>query len=178
MKLFQEISDAFEKATIAFVLVGGHAVNHYGVTRHTADVDLMILSSAKDGAVGVLATLGYREDHSSELFVRCIRADAATMDVDLLLVAEDTLAKIRASAVPVAIEEREVLVPSLDHLLAMKLHSLRYTPARMLKDGGDIVALLLEHHRNPDDIQDICDRFGSDAVMKKIRFLYECEQSA
>ena len=41
-----------------------------------------------------------------------------------------------------------------------------------------IVALLSEHHRNPDDIQDICDRFGSDAVMKKIRFLYECEQSA
>lgn len=178
MKLFQKVSDLFKDAGITFVLVGGHAVNHYGVTRHTADIDLMILSSNCGKATRELEALGYCEDCSSELFVRCVHADAATMDVDFLLVDEETLTKIADSAISAVIEDREVLIPSLDHLLAMKLHSLRHTPERMLKDGGDIVALLLEHHRTPDDIQGICDRFGSDEVMKKIRFLYECERSA
>jgi hypothetical protein len=41
VKWFQEIADALQAAGVKAILVGGHAVNHYGYGRLTMDVDLM-----------------------------------------------------------------------------------------------------------------------------------------
>ena len=40
--VFHLISDATESEGVSCVLIGGFAINHYRVTRQTADVDFLI----------------------------------------------------------------------------------------------------------------------------------------
>ena len=44
-ELFKKLSMEFERAKIPFLLIGGYAVNAYGYSRTTRDVDFMIVSS-------------------------------------------------------------------------------------------------------------------------------------
>lgn len=172
------MADAFRRVGVQTVLVGGHALNHHGVTRQTADVDLMVVLSDREGAVSALSGIGFRESTSSELFVRCQHLDPTVMDVDLLFVDPETFDKVVGDGIRIRIEERDYMVPSLDTLIAMKLHALRHASGRMLKDGGDIVALLVGSGRHPDDIRSLCAMYGSPEIMKQVQFLYECETSA
>ena len=60
-ELFKELSLEFERAKISFLLIGGYAVNAYGYSRTTQDVDFMIVSSDYDKAKQVLQRCGYRQ---------------------------------------------------------------------------------------------------------------------
>jgi len=40
--VFETVSRDLPKAGVEFLMIGGHAVNHYGYTRATLDVDFMI----------------------------------------------------------------------------------------------------------------------------------------
>jgi hypothetical protein len=175
VKLFQQIADSFEAAGVRSILVGGHAVNHYGHGRLTMDIDFMILAGKDEAAAGALAGMGFKESQRSGLFLRFQHEDPAIADVDLLLIDEQTFGQVETSAVAIRIDDRDFLIPSVDVLISMKLHALRYGRHRMLKDGGDIVELLIETGRTPDDIADLGGRYGSPEVMKEISFLYECE---
>jgi hypothetical protein len=175
VSLFRQIADACEAAGVRTILAGGHAVNHYGHSRLTMDIDLIIPADKEEEAARALSGMGFEETQRSGLFLRFQHGDPDMPDVDLLLVDEATFRRIEADAVRVRIDGRDFLIPSVDVLISMKLHALRYGRHRLLKDGGDIVALLIHTGRTPDDIADLGERYGSPEVMKEIRFLYECE---
>ena len=47
--VFNVVGRQLPKAGVEFLMIGGHAVNHYGYSRATLDVDFMI--AASDAAV-------------------------------------------------------------------------------------------------------------------------------
>lgn len=175
MQWFQRIADAFQAAGVKAILVGGHAVNHYGYGRLTMDVDLMIAAHRQQEAAHALAGLGFGEVCRSAIFLRMQHSDRDAAPVDLLLIDEPTFEKVESSGVLARIEDRDFIVPSVDVLICMKLHSLRFGRRRLIKDGGDIVELLLRTGRTPDDIAALGKQYGSPEVMREIRFLYECD---
>jgi hypothetical protein len=59
--VFHLISTKFKKAEIPSVLIGGFALNYYGVTRQTADVDFLITEEDITKALRLLEKAGYKQ---------------------------------------------------------------------------------------------------------------------
>ncbi len=169
--IFDLIAAEFRKAGIDHVLVGGFAVNQYGVTRQTADVDFMILTKDDAKAVAILEAYGYKEFLRHDIFTRLKSPKAEWIDVDFLFVDAKTLKGIVQSGRKTEIFGHEFHVPSLEHLIAMKLHSLKHnTKMREYKDLMDILALV---QGNAVDVSDekfkkLCRDYGTQEIYEKI----------
>jgi hypothetical protein len=70
--------------------------------------------------------------------------------VDLMLVPADTFARLLDSAKPAQLEGASVVVPSLEHLLSLKIHALKHGQGlRVLKDMTDVAQLLSVNRVDP-----------------------------
>jgi len=70
-------------------------------------------------------------------------AEQGFWPLDLMFVSYSTFTKMWAAAVPIKLVGAPVKIPSLDHLLALKLHALRNSNQRReLKDMVDSVYLI------------------------------------
>lgn len=153
------------------VLVGGWALSFYGVSRQTLDVDFLTSEGHIDALDPLLTSAGYRRVYRTELFVK-YRAEAGELlDVDLLLVEADTLRSIRTEGRTIQTGGAEFVVPSLFHLIAMKLHALKHNRERRQgRDMPDVLALI---DANGVDVRgetfkQLCLRFGTSQLYREI----------
>ena len=166
MGLLMEIS---ETAHFPILLIGGYALQAYGVSRQTMDVDVLV-SEAYAGAVDTaLQRAGYSQLVRSEIFVRYRHPSMAVEDVDVLYVNDDTAKRMSERATPWVSGEATYLVPALSHLVAMKLHAIRSNPQREPRDFADIVELV---RANPgdlgqDELHALCEKYGPEGVWEK-----------
>src|SRR3989338_6730181 len=128
--VFDFISEEFKKANLPFVLVGGFAVNYYKVARQTGDVDLMVCVSDFDKAKKILEGGGYEETFRNELFAWFENSRQYRMGIDLLFADEATLKNIILDGTKAEIAGAECVIPSLSHLIALKLHAIKSSPRR------------------------------------------------
>lgn len=172
ISVFKLISEAVRKTGVSCVLIGGFAVNFYKVSRQTADVDFLITKEDFGKISAMLKEVGYKNISDQENFNQLQNSDAALMDVDFMFVDEDTLAQIKKEGQPSKIAGQEFLVPSLNHLIALKLHAIRYNPKiRLLKDLPDIINLVRINKINVADVKfrELCLKYGTEDVYQKIR---------
>ncbi|MBF0199222.1 MAG: nucleotidyltransferase family protein [Planctomycetes bacterium] len=153
------------------LLIGGFAVNYYGYTRQTVDVDFLIECSREAKFSERLSEQGYIAIHRDEVFVKYRCWQEGRMDIDFMLVDKTTLDGMLREAVSVNYGEVSFLLPSLMHLIALKLHSIHYNEKiRFYKDMGDIVQLLLRNEVRVDseDFRDYCLKYGSEKLYNEI----------
>jgi hypothetical protein len=144
MGLFQQVSSEGKARDLQFLVIGGLAVNFHGYTRDTADLDLLIERETRGRWLEVLFQLGYTIYQDKEVFIQLSPPKDGAWPLDLMLVREPTFRQIHAAGIKTEIYGAEVLVPTLDHLLALKLHALVHGPAeRYLKDYLDVENLIL-----------------------------------
>jgi hypothetical protein len=143
MGLFQTIRDEAEKRKLPFLVIGGLAVNFYGTSRETADLDLLILRDVRADWLELFMAQGYSIFHDAGTFVQLSPASKGGMPVDLMLVREPTFTPMYAGGREVEMFGASLKIPSLDHLIALKLHALRHGHrGRNLKDFLDIENLV------------------------------------
>ena len=175
--VFDLIVDVFGKAGVAYALVGGFAVNAHHVSRQTADVDLLIVADDLEKAGRALEGSGYRKAAVADVVARFEGDGKRLMDIDLLLVDPATLRRICEDGKPIKIAGNEFKVPSLRHLIAMKLHAIKGDPSkRLIKDLPDIVALMKKNGLSLTDsgMTELCEKFGTpDTLVKLKEFLRE-----
>jgi hypothetical protein len=53
------VTHRLPEAGIPCIMIGGHAVNHYGVIRATQDIDFMIAASASDAVKRIMRDAGF-----------------------------------------------------------------------------------------------------------------------
>ena len=154
------------------VLIGGFAVNYHKVARQTVDVDFLITGDDFDKISGALGEAGYKQDFRTEVFVRLRSGSAARlMDIDFMFVDEDTLAKIIKEGRRAGIAGREFIVPSLEGLIALKLHSLKHNfKLRQTRDLPDIVELA---RANKIDVKgrkfrELCLKYGTEDIYRRL----------
>jgi hypothetical protein len=166
------ISSAVDQAGISCVLIGGFAINHYKVSRQTADVDFLITREDFEKISGLLKKAGYKEDFSQKVFTRLRSANQAIlMDVDFMFVDKETLAGILKEGQKVRLAGQEFIVPSLNHLIALKLHSLKYNfKARETKDLPDIIDLVRTNKINfkSKAFKELCLKYGTEELFHKV----------
>ena len=164
-----DIDDAFAvvcrelpAAGIRFLMVGGHAVNYYGYSRATQDVDFMIAAYDVDGVRRIMMSAGFTNvaDHDVAVF---FNKPGSPLRIDFLRVDEGTMDKLLANAVEVVyFGDHRVAIPRLRDLIAMKLFALRGgNVKRKDKDFPDIVNLVLEHDWDvASELKPLCDEYG------------------
>jgi len=165
------ISDIFKKVGVTGVLVGGFAVNYYRVSRQTADVDFLITHEDFKKISIFLKKADYRQDSLQEVFARFTTDSSYLMDIDFMFVDKETLDKIIKEGKEISIAEQKFMIPCLNHLIALKLHSLKYNlKLRENKDMPDIIELIRINKVDfkSKEFHQLCLKYGTEEIYNKI----------
>src|SRR6185436_12411634 len=98
-----------------------------GYSRDTADLDLLIPAGARADWLSVLGGLGYTVYSDKDVFVQLSPPKEGAWPVDLMLVREPTFQSILDHGIQTEMFGARLLVPSLEHLLMLKLHALNHS---------------------------------------------------
>jgi len=128
---------------LRLVIIGGLAVNYYGYSRETGDLDILASKADKDQWLKMFAGLDYTIYQDGGNFIQLSQPENNAWPVDLMLVEEKTFSPIFHAGQNADLYGIKTTVPSLEHLLALKLHALKNTRAnRFLKDYLDVENLV------------------------------------
>lgn len=143
MGFFDQLSEAAQNRALDFLVIGGLAVSFYGYSRETADLDLLIRQTDRQPWGELLSGLGYVLEHDGGTFAQFAPPQQGKWPVDLMLVREPTFAPMLAQSRHVDLYGARLRIPSVAHLLALKLHTLKHTRGqRFLKDFLDVEGLV------------------------------------
>jgi hypothetical protein len=163
---------------LPFVLAGGHAVIAHGHPRNTFDIDLIIRRADQDQWAELAKSAGYSFYREGPTFIQFNPPNAQLLPLDLMLVADETFAKLMADAVPAPASAAGARVVSLRHLLALKCHAIKHGhPGRIVKDADDVIHLAQANRLDLDEpgMRDLFLKHGTAELYEKVRRL--CRQS-
>jgi len=157
-------------AGVDCLLIGGFAVNYYGYTRNTLDVDFMIIAEQLDDVRRIMKAAGFTniDIHDNVAF---FSAPDEGPRVDFLRIDASTMKKLLVNAVNADVRGQTLRLPALLDLIAMKIFAFAQSTARRMgKDLPDIAYLTILNNLDLEsDIRPLCDRFGTPKVYELIR---------
>ena len=155
-----------------FLVIGGHAVIALGYSRTTADLDLLVRKADRETWAKALAAAGYECFHSHENFQQFRSANPGGMDLDLMFVSDATFDGIFGTSREARFGAATVRIPSLQHLIALKLHVLKQgIEHRMLGDLDDVIQLALVNRIDLEQVEwkQIFEKYGNQELYEKVR---------
>lgn len=174
MNVFETIleiaSSRLPEAGVDCLLIGGYAVNYYGYTRNTLDVDFMIVGSHLDKVKQLMMQAGF-SNVSIQDNVAFFNHPGSALRVDFLSTDVVTMQTLLKGAIAITLQGHDLKVPALKDLIAMKIFALSGdTPRRMGKDLPDIAYLAMLHDLDMEsDIRPLCEKFGTVKAFDLIR---------
>lgn len=171
MSFFETIHQEAARRKLRFLVIGGLAVNHYGYSRETADLDFFISRDERGEWLELLAASGYKNFHDGGSFIQFETPDKSAWPVDLMLVQEKTFSPIFRASLEAEFFGVKTRVPSLEHLITLKLHALKNTRMhRFLKDFLDVENLLRINRIDvrSQSIRELFDKYGTQDLYEKI----------
>lgn len=173
-KTFHLVAKASKKSAVPCVLIGGFAINFYKVTRNTLDVDFLTTKDDFEKIKNALIEAGYAENFATDVAIR-MRNKAGAVDIDFMIVDEGTRSKIIEDGKMVEIVGEKMFVPSINHLIALKLHAIKHNlKNRMLKDLPDVIKLIKVNNIDfkNNDFKNLCLKYGNEEIYKNmLKFL-------
>jgi hypothetical protein len=171
--VFDILGDA--SGRLRFLVIGGHAMQAYGVVRQTLDMDCLAVDEEMPFLRKLFVRAGYSEVAGTNNFARFHHKSPYLMDVDVLLVDASTFEKLYQKSGKYRQDRNELRIPALSHLIALKLHAIKNAPNREGRDLADILELL---RRNPSalserELADLCKKFGPNGFIKKLKIDYD-----
>ncbi len=168
--IFHLISSVFKKKSSACVLIGGFAVNFHKVQRATVDVDFLTTKEDFQAIYGILEKEGFKKFSEKETFAQLENNKEYIKNLDFMFVDKDVLDKIVKEGRQVTIAGQDFKVPSLFHLIALKLHAIKFDKKREYKDLVDIVDLIRNNKVNikSEDFKNLCLKFGTQELYNRL----------
>jgi hypothetical protein len=169
-KVMDVVTRLLPEAGIDTVMIGGHAVNHYGVSRATRDIDFMVAAADADAVRRIMHAEGFTNVavHETVMF---FNQPGTALRVDFLKVDRETMDRLLANAKEVEyFGGLGVRVPQLKDLLAMKLFALSSGGVkREDKDFSDIVNLVIENRVSVEgELLELCRQFADEALYARL----------
>jgi hypothetical protein len=136
-------ADFFQREKIRYVVIGGLAVQAWGHSRLTKDVDVAVDAGARERVVVFAESLGYETLFVSEAFSNHGSDNPDLGRVDFMYVSGQTAERVFGAAVPKTIVGSFIApVASAEHLAMMKGVAIKNFPHRALYEGEDVRSLL------------------------------------
>ncbi len=137
-----------------WALIGGLAMQAYGLSRATLDVDLVVEATARGVLVSFMESLGYETLHVSEGYSNHLHPDGLLGRIDFAFVDAATADRLFAGCrEEVNVLGRTVAVPSPEHLIAMKVHAAKNDPSRTFRELADIEHLFRVPGVEPESVR-------------------------
>lgn len=172
MKILDSISQAAREQGLECLLIGGHAVNATGDRRQTRDIDLVVCETERTRWEALLSDMDYQLFNDGGAFLQFSPPDLTQWPIDLMLVNERTFSGLQDQARVVNLGgQQDVLAPSIDHLIAMKLHAMKQgDPVRRLRDLLDIITLVRQGQVDVGggEFKQLCERYGNQEIHAEI----------
>jgi len=167
----QIIADGMAERGVPVLLIGGMALPAFDVVRQTVDMDCLIAAGKESTLRDVLVAAGYNEVARTEMFVRYSSPSVYHYDVDVLLVDDITFERILAESQLFDTGESGFNVPCIAHMIMLKLHAMKNSSSRVLKDLSDVAEIL---RANPGEVaesqlQAMCEKYGPAGVYAKLK---------
>jgi len=171
MPIFDQLSAAAAQRGLKFLVIGGHAVIAHGYARTTFDLDLLVEREHRTAWEELLVSLGYSVHARHEAFLQFNTPSPQHWPVDLMLASAETFAGMWSDSEETGVESVAVRIPSLRHLLALKLHVLKQELGhRTVKDMNDVVQLI-EFKRldvRSGAFRELCLRYGNASLYEQL----------
>ena len=169
-----EIIQKAEALKLPYLLVGGHAVIVYGVSRFTRDFDLLIPETKVEAWTHLLTThFHYKLFQSTHAFLRFESSQPDYPATDFVVVDLSTWEKLDAKTESRPLTASiNVRLPRPSHLIAMKLTALSAPHRRKdNQDWSDIINLIREQKLSLEDseLRSIVLRYGNEETLKKLQ---------
>jgi predicted nucleotidyltransferase len=143
VNFFETIAKESNARNLRFLVIGGLAINFYDYSRDTADLDLLIHKGDREAWLQFFSELKYAIHHDGESFLQLSSLEKNAWPVDLMLVREATFEPMYVASRKVDLYGAHSHIPSLEHLLMLKLHALKNGRInRFLKDFLDVENLI------------------------------------
>jgi hypothetical protein len=171
MPIFDQLSRAAEERGLKFLVIGGHAVIAHGYARTTFDLDLLVERARSAAWEELLLSLNYSVHARHETFIQFNTPSPRNWPVDLMLASAETFAGMWGEAGKARVESVTVRIPSLRHLLALKLHVLKQDLGhRAVKDMNDVVQLVDLNGLDvrAGEFRQLCLRYGNGSLYEKL----------
>ena len=167
--VFKILAGIFKKYRISLILIGGYAVNSYKVTRHTADIDFLTTQETFNLIEQDLFDIGYTIQHQQDVFIQLIN-NQGFRDLDFMFTDTATFNKLLDHSNTTVIAGELFLIPSLENLIALKLHSIKYNSQRELHDLPDIINLIRVNNFDykSSEFRLLCEKFSNVTLYNKI----------
>jgi hypothetical protein len=133
-----ELQGFLEREGFPVAVVGALALHTYGHTRATNDLDVVTRAEVRERVVAFLEQRGYETLHVSDGYSNHVHPDPVGGRIDLIYVDERTANSLFAEVRRASVAGVDVLVPSPEHLAAMKVQAMKNDPARTFQDMADI----------------------------------------
>ena len=172
VKIVGTIAEKAALAGLPFIVIGGNAVNAYGYSRTTVDVDLLVRETDRRKWDELIVPLGYRAHQIQRVFHMYNPIPDGWAPVDLMLVNEGTFTKLSQNTRETELGGAIVRIPSLRNLIALKLHALRFGGEhRHTRDFLDVIELVQLNQVNlaaPEYVE-ILERYATSDIADRIR---------
>ncbi len=160
-----------------FVIIGGHALNSLGLSRHTGDLDLLVPNGDRDLWLELLSQLRYKPLQNDQFFARFRAEDISSWPIDLMFVGNETFLKFKQASKPVEFGLCKADVASAEHLISLKIHALKkYQEHRHAKDFSDLLFLIKKSGIKMEDLNALCLKYANQQLFEKIKVTIDHEQ--
>jgi Nucleotidyl transferase AbiEii toxin, Type IV TA system len=153
-----------------FAVVGGLALQAYGLVRPTFDLDLITEGKIQPALVEHLESLGYETLHRSAGFSNHLNTSAELGRLDVIYVRGQSADEIfgAATAKPFATGVTAP-TPRPEHLIALKLHGMANDSTRRYQDLADIRYLLTLDALDRDLARSYFERYGRKEIWDELQ---------
>lgn len=142
-KVLGAVSTFFQREGFAFAVIGAFALQAYGLSRATYDLDFVTDMEAQPKLVPFLESLGYETVHRSTGYSNHLHGNPSFGRVDFVYVSGETSRKLFAqSGASLELGGVSVAVPRPEHLAAMKIHAMKNDPQRIFQEMADVQFIL------------------------------------
>lgn len=150
----------FDREEIPFAVIGGLAIQAWGHSRFTRDLDIVVPRSAQERIITFAEEKGYETLYSSDGFSNHLHSEERFGRVDFMFVDTKTADQIFSGARRrLLLPDLEVPVPRPEHLIAMKLLAIRNNPARVFQEMTDIQHLVRIDGVDRAEVREYFERF-------------------
>jgi len=171
MNIFDVLERESRARGLPFLVIGGHAVNAYGYSRFTKDLDIVIRREQRAEWLAALEQNGFSIHRDGGTFLQLTPPPGCKWPLDLMLVKASTFSNLSRDSREIGIGPGKFRVPALDGLFALKFHVLKQKiPGRGYKDLLDILTLAQCNGIDvrSDRVKSICAKFGSPEIYEQV----------
>ena len=152
LSTFESVIKEFQKQNIDFAVIGGLALQQFGVMRSTNDIDFLVLISDKDKVKKLMDNLNYELKHESVDVLNFFNKHSSFDRIDFLIAHRKySLAMLERAVIKEVIGGKfSVKFLKAEDQIGLKVQSSKNDSARYHQDMADIKALINANYNKLD----------------------------